>query len=65
MIYDYRCLSCKRDFQLDFPITKKIRSGRHIGARCPLCLSKSVQKKMHKVEIRFKGNGFYINDKGK
>ena len=62
MIYDYKCLSCKNEFQLDFPISTKIRAGKHIGARCPVCRSKSVRKKIHKVEIRFRGNGFYITD---
>ena len=62
MIYDYKCLSCGNAFQQDFPIHTKIRNGKHIKARCPLCKSRHVKKRLHRVEVHYKGNGFYSTD---
>jgi putative FmdB family regulatory protein len=58
MIFDYRCKSCKKSFQLDVPITSKIEGRKHVKAKCPNCGSKKVEKLIHRPEIRFVGVGW-------
>lgn len=65
MIYDYKCLSCNKGFQVDRPMKSRIVSGKHSGVRCPKCKSRKVRKVIHKAEIVFKGSGFYATDKDK
>lgn len=52
MIYDYKCLSCKRRFQKDLPM--KARHSPH----CPHCRSKKVRKTIHHPAIVFVGTGW-------
>jgi putative FmdB family regulatory protein len=61
MIYDYRCLSkgCEKPFQADVPMKDRDR------VRCPACRSRKVKRVLHRVNIVFKGTGFYSTDKGK
>jgi len=66
MKYDYRCINCKKDFVLDVPITSKLEGRKHLGATCPHCHSRNVVKLIpRKVNVVFKGSGFYSTDKDK
>lgn len=65
MRFDYRCLKCKKPFEIDVPITSVIERRKHIKAHCPHCLSKKVVKLISRPEIRFVGTGFYATDKDK
>lgn len=65
MIYDYKCISCKRKFRLDVPVTSRIERGKHIKTKCPRCGSKKVKKLIYQAEIIFKGKGFYKTDNKK
>lgn len=64
MIYEYRCLSCRNYFALEFPVNKIIKSGKHIGARCKVCKSSRVKKVISYPNVIFSGPGFYVTDKG-
>lgn len=62
MTYDFQCTQCKHSFEKVMSFneydTKKVR--------CPQCKSSQVRRVITRpVEIRFKGAGFYINDKDK
>lgn len=65
MIYEYKCLNCHNYFALEFPITKFIRDGKHVGARCTACRSSRVKKMISYPTVIYKGAGFYTTDKGK
>jgi len=58
MIYDYKCLSCTRPFQVDVPITRKIVKGRHLRVRCPHCKTRKVRKIIHHPNVIFAGGGW-------
>lgn len=58
MIYDYKCLSCKKQFWLEIPITRKIRKGRHLKSRCTHCGSLKVRKTIHHPNVIFNGVGW-------
>lgn len=65
MKYEYRCMACRKDFVLELAVTSKIEGRRHVGAKCPHCRSKNVQKLISRSHVHYKGTGFYTTDKDK
>lgn len=59
MIYDFKCLACKRMFQKDLPMRT-----RH-SPKCPHCRSKKVRKIIHHPAIVFVGTGWGKDKKWK
>ena len=56
--YDYRCLSCEREFEL-------VQSFAEAGTGvCPLC-SGAGRRLFHAVPVIYKGSGFYTTDYGR
>ena len=56
--YDYRCESCKEEFEL---VQSFAEAGK--GA-CPVC-SGAGQRVYHAVPVIYKGSGFYTTDYGR
>ncbi|MDE0721432.1 MAG: FmdB family transcriptional regulator [Dehalococcoidia bacterium] len=56
--YDYRCESCKEEFELRQTFAE---AGKGI---CPLCSGKG-QRVYHAVPVIYKGSGFYTTDYGR
>lgn len=57
-IFDYICRACEHEF-----IFMKIRSDEELPQKCPECESDKVERQISRgTSIRFKGNGFYVND---
>ena len=55
-LYKYRCNECDNEF-------KVLRlNGEDEDPECPKCGSKSVERMVSSVGIRFKGKGFYRTD---
>ena len=56
--YDYRCESCKNEFEL-------VQSFAEAGnGTCPVC-SGAGQRVYHAVPVIYKGSGFYTTDYGR
>jgi len=61
--YDYVCKVCGAAFPLEFPVdASTTRIGKHVGAKCVICGSSAVRKKISQVSIVFRGKGFYSTD---
>ena len=56
--YDYRCESCKEEFEL---VQSFAEAGK--GA-CPVCAG-AGQRVYHAVPVIYKGSGFYTTDYGR
>ncbi|HIL30795.1 MAG TPA: FmdB family transcriptional regulator [Dehalococcoidia bacterium] len=56
--YDYRCESCKEEFELRQTFAE---AGK---GTCPLCSGKG-QRVYHAVPVIYKGSGFYTTDYGR
>ncbi len=56
--YDYRCLSCDREFEL---VQTFAEAGTGV---CPLC-SGAGRRLFHAVPVIYKGSGFYTTDYGR
>lgn len=54
--YDYKCSSCKNEFEEFQSMTAEPR------AKCPKCGKKSKRMFSPGTGIIFKGTGFYVND---
>lgn len=64
MIRDYRCKDCKREFELDVPVTSKLESRKVIKVKCSVCKSSNVERIFKTPpSVIFKGKGFYVTDK--
>lgn len=62
MTYDFQCTQCKHSFE-------KVMTFKEYDTKkvlCPQCKSSQVRRVITRpAGIRFKGAGFYINDKDK
>ena len=56
--YDYRCESCRNEFELTQTFAE---AGR---GTCPIC-SGAGQRVFHAVPVIYKGSGFYTTDYGR
>lgn len=57
MKYDYRCLNCKRKFELEVVGMLRIEKRRTVSPVCPHCKSKNVKKLISLPNVKFKGAG--------
>ena len=54
--YEYRCPSCKHDFELFQRISDETK------ATCPACGKDAIRRLSGGAGLLFKGSGFYITD---
>lgn len=63
-VYDYKCTTCKNEFEKTLKIADLDDKKKKV--RCPVCHSSRVKRSYTKpATVQYKGSGFYITDKDK
>lgn len=57
MLYVYICDTCKIEIEVRHKMTDPNLTT------CPNCGAETFRKKIGLVNVKFKGSGFYVNDK--
>jgi len=57
MKYEYQCKNCNQTVEIVAPL------GSKLEYKCPHCNSKNLKRIWNAPFVKYKGDGFYNNDK--
>jgi len=60
-LYEYKCLNCKTVFNIRVKYTEHVFNN----PMCPHCYNYNTNRVIPKINITFKGEGFYKTDSKK
>ena len=63
MKYDYRCVECNTEYEVEVITTSTLEGRRNVSPKCPNCGKKKSRKIIRPTRVIFKGKGFYQTDK--